>query len=49
MDELSEMVDDTDELRKVEGTVLTYFDFAVKQDQDLGRELIKGLKVPGKK
>ena len=48
-DELSDIVDenplDANQLRLVEGTVILHITFAMKQDQDLGREFIKCLKV----
>ena len=44
-DELSEYTTSTDQLRHVEGTVILHVTFAMKQDQELGRELIKFLKV----
>lgn len=34
-----------DQLRHMEGTVVLHITFAVKQDQDLGKEFIKYLKV----
>ena len=34
-----------DQLRHMEGTVILHITFAVKQDQDLGKEFIKYLKV----
>lgn len=34
-----------DQLRHMEGTVVLHISFAVKQDQDLGKEFIKYLKV----
>ena len=36
---------DVDVLRHTEGTVILHIMFAVKQDQELGREFIKLLKV----
>ena len=34
-----------DQLRHVEGTIILHITFAIKQDQELGRELLKYLKV----
>lgn len=34
-----------DQLRHMEGTVILHITFAAKQDQDLGKEFIKYLKV----
>ena len=34
-----------DQLRHMEGTVILHITFAVKQDQDLGKEFVKYLKV----
>lgn len=36
---------DIEVLRHTEGTVILHISFAVKQDQELGREFIKLLKV----
>ena len=36
---------DVEVLRHTEGTVILHISFAVKQDQELGREFIKLLKV----
>ena len=35
----------TETLRHTEGTVILHISFAVKQDQELGREFVKCLKV----
>ena len=43
--ELSESTTVSDQLRHVEGTILLHISFAMKQDQDLGRDFIKYLKV----
>ena len=43
--ELSQSSNSTDQLRHVEGTVILHISFAMKQDQELGREFLKMLKV----
>ena len=35
----------TDQLRHMEGTIILHMTFAVKQDQDLGKEFLKYMKV----
>eukprot|EP01135_Chromosphaera_perkinsii_P012201 Nk52_evm20s2612 gene=Nk52_evmTU20s2612 len=36
----------TENLKRIEGTILLHMDFAVKQDHDLGKELLKLIKGP---
>ena len=42
-DDLTE--DNQNQIQSTEGTVILHFTFAVKQDQELGREFIKYMKV----
>ena len=44
-EDLLDTGNNTETLRHTEGTVILHISFAVKQDQELGREFIKCLKV----
>ena len=44
-EDLLDAGNNTETLRHTEGTVILHISFAVKQDQELGREFVKCLKV----